>query len=438
MRRRSAPDPAAARELAAIDAALAGGPVGAEEADLAQLATLLVAERPQPDPAFRARLDAQVQARFAGEAGAADPPRAAASRRAGRPRRRLPLLPAFAGTGLAAVVAVLLAVSVTGGGGAAGVAERTTGGAVDAAAGGASDAAAPERAPATGGQLFSDAPPAADADGGEPGRKAQSDALQYQRSAGSAASAPPAVGSSSSAPKPLRTEARKVERSSTVELGAPADRVDDVAQGVLGVVARNGGIVDESTVATRAGGGEASFQLRIPAARLQAALAQLSRLPDALVLSRTDDTLDVNQAYVSVRRRLEAAEARRSGLLRALRATADRTEADRLTAEVERLDTRIAQLQRSQRALDRRIDYSRVALTVRADDGAGAGADDDGGGGFGLGSAFDDAGRLLAVTAGIAVIAAAALVPLALVAACAWPLARALRRRRREQALDAA
>ncbi|HST41604.1 MAG TPA: DUF4349 domain-containing protein, partial [Conexibacter sp.] len=228
---------------------------------------------------------------------------------------------------------------------------------------------------------------------------------------------------------------RKVEQSSTVELGAPADKVDDVAQGVLGVVTRQEGIVDSSSVSTSAGDGRATFQLRIPAARLQAALGQLSRLPDAHVIARTDDSVDVNQAYVSVQRKLDGAEAERSGLLTALREADSEDETDRLKARLDGVEGRIAELQRAQRALDRRVDYSRVDLTVRADE-AGAAQDDDGGG-FTPGSALDDAGDLLSVTAGVLVIAAAALVPIALLALLAWPLARAARRRRREGALDA-
>ena len=61
-----------------------------------------------------------------------------------------------------------------------------------------------------------------------------------------------------------------------------------------------------------------------------------------------------------------------------------------------------------------------------------------GGGGFGVGRAAHDAGRVLTVAAGVALIAIAALTPLALVAALVWWGGAALRRRRREQALDAA
>jgi hypothetical protein len=455
MRRRDrAPDPDAARELAAIDAALAGGPVGPEEADLARLATLLVAERPAPDPAFRAALDDRVASRFAGSrpdaqrartqartGGAADATRAegvpGGTRRAPRPTRRgllgrIPLLPAASATGLAALVAILVAVNVGGGGGGGMTSDSAvSGGAAMSEAPGGGAAAGDTDSGAVAPPPAFEPESAAPADGATSGTARDGAAEADRGGRGGGSTAPPSSVQSA----PLTADGgRKVERSSTIELGAPAERVDDVAQGVLGVVARSGGIVDASTIATREGGGEARFELRIPAARLQRTLAQLSELPDARVLSRTDDALDVNQAYVSVQRKLSAAEARRTATANALRRATDQDEIDRLSAELATLDRQIAGWERDQRALDRRVDFSKVALTVRTDERAG---DEDDGGGFTPGAAFDDAGRLLAVTAGVAVIAAAALVPLALLAACTWPLARALRRRRREQALDA-
>ncbi|MBV9803936.1 MAG: DUF4349 domain-containing protein, partial [Solirubrobacterales bacterium] len=56
--------------------------------------------------------------------------------------------------------------------------------------------------------------------------------------------------------------------------------------------------------------------------------------------------------------------------------------------------------------------------------------------GFGVGRAAHDAGRVLTVAAGVALIAIAGLTPVALLAALIWWVGAALRRRRREQALD--
>ena len=138
---------------------------------------------------------------------------------------------------------------------------------------------------------------------------------------------------SSLRPARRRPQGRAHRRAST--LGTDPDRVDDVAQGVLGVVARYDAIVDQSSVQSSTAGGEAHFELRIPADRLQPALAALSRLPDAHVLSRTDDTRDVNQAYVSVRRRLANARAERAGVIRAL-ANADTRGRDAAAARAAR------------------------------------------------------------------------------------------------------
>jgi hypothetical protein len=57
---------------------------------------------------------------------------------------------------------------------------------------------------------------------------------------------------------------------------------------------------------------------------------------------------------------------------------------------------------------------------------------------FTIGKGAHDAGRVLTVVAGGALIALAALVPIALVAGVAWWIIVAVRRRLRDQALDAA
>jgi hypothetical protein len=74
-----------------------------------------------------------------------------------------------------------------------------------------------------------------------------------------------------------------------------------------------------------------------------------------------------------------------------------------------------------------------VSVTIDADRAL---AGDGGGGGWGLGDAVDDAGKVLAVTAGVLLVSAAVLGPLAILAALIWLGVRALTRLRRERALD--
>jgi hypothetical protein len=372
-----------------------------------ELSTLLRAERPRPREAFARELDARVAARFPRRAR----PRAASHAGARRWSALLhrPLLPAAATALAVGFVALVVALSVDGGSrlGSGATAPPSTGAAGSAGGG----VPAPQRA--------------ATQDSGAALAKPEATDQALRRATASPA---PAGGAFDSV--------RKVERTAGLELGADPDRVDDVAQGVLGVVARFDAIVDQSTVQTDADGGEARFELRVPAERLQPALAALSRLPDAHVLSRTDDTRDVNQVYVSVRRRLADARAERAGVIRALANADTEDEALRLRARLDRLERAIASAERAQRALDRRIDYSRVSVGVHggANGGGSIPADD---GSFGIGDAGRDALRVLEVAAGVVVIAAAALTPIALLGALSWPVARGIRRRRREQALDA-
>jgi hypothetical protein len=362
-----------------------------------ELSTLLVAERPRPRETFAAELDARVAARFPPRPR----PRAASARRWSALSSR-PFLPAAA-TALALGLAALV-VAVNGGGDAR----------VGVGGGSKTSSAVAEPEQAVAGETLP--------------RKLARKLVQSESFA-----APAPAGSAGFIDG--LTDARKVERSAKVDLGTDPDRVDDVARGVLGVVARFDGIVDSSSVQTAQGGGEAGFELRIPAARLQAALAALSRLPDAHVLSRTDDTRDVNQVYVSVRRRLANARAERAGIVRAFANAATEDETLRLRARLDTLERAIARAERTQRALDRRVDYSRVGVAVHGGADGGTVADD--GGPFGIGDAAHDALRVLEVAAGVVVIAAAALVPLTLLTALAWPLGRAAKRRRRESLLDA-
>src|SRR5918994_7702718 len=98
-REQDTPDPAAERELAAIEAALAGRPVPSDLEDLAQLSVELRELRPRPEDEFAAELDASAASGF---------PTAPRVARAGKllaPRRRM--RPAFAGGLAAAVIAVV-------------------------------------------------------------------------------------------------------------------------------------------------------------------------------------------------------------------------------------------------------------------------------------------------------------------------------------------
>lgn len=390
-----------------------------------ELTPLLVAERPRPREAFAAELDARVAARFPPRPR---PARAGSASRTSRwaallQRPFLPVAATVLAVGFAAIFVTLGSRdrAPRSGASTSGIAQDDlrAGGKLS---GGTAESRAQHRSRVAG--AFQD----------QSAQALAPDERALARREPGPSTADSGVSALSAAPLP--TSARKVERTASLELGTASAHVDDVAQGVLGVVARFDGIVDSSSVQSGPGGGAASFELRIPAARLEAALAALSRLPDARVFARSDDTRDVNQTYVSVRRRLVNARAERAGVVRALAAADTEDETLRLRDRLDALERTIAQAERSQRELDRRVDYSRVAVAIHGGAGGAAVPGDDGS--FGIGDAAHDALRVLEVAAGVVVIAAAALVPLAVLAAVLWPLARALGRRRREQALDAA
>jgi len=385
--------------------------------EIAEIGALLTAERPRPSEAFAAELDQRVAGRFA---------RPATRSRAWLAWLHRPFVPVAAATLAVGLLAVVIALD-TGGGErlAAPTADEPVATAPGPSAGGGAEPAAArafkyDPGSAADRQLPPEARRLSDSRAGLPALRGEARALS------------PRATFRHLAPSAATGSTRKVERSANLELGAPADRVQDVAQEVLGTVARFDGIVDRSSVSEGRRGAAAQFALRIPSDRLQDALAALSDLPDAHVIARSDESVDVNQAFVSIRRRLVNLRAQREGIVNALRAADTESEVLELRYRLDAVERAIAYTERAQRGLDRRIAYSVVTVSVRAD------GDGDDEGGLTIGRAFDDAGRVLEVALAVVVIAAAALVPLAVVLALAWPVARGLRRRRREQALDAA
>src|ERR1700761_6309003 len=98
--------PEVAGTLMAIDATLEGDPVDPEYAELAELALILRADRPEPSTAWSTELDARVSRRFA------------APERAGGPRRlRWIYAPAGAVAALGVCVALVFVIAGTVGGG---------------------------------------------------------------------------------------------------------------------------------------------------------------------------------------------------------------------------------------------------------------------------------------------------------------------------------
>lgn len=382
--------PRMAAVLSAVDAALAGEPVAPEHADVAELALLLRDERPRPDDAWGAQLDARVERRFRPEA------------RAGRSRRRWRWLYA-PGAALAAAAAGVAVVFVIGSSGGHGVSN------VSSSASAAASSAAPSA------------------------RSAPSTAAGTASTPDLGAPTPP-VAPVPAVPAPVGTGGRQIVQSAQLQLAAAPSQIDTVANQVFSVVASEKAIVQNSNVTS--GGsvsGDADFELSVPSANLEPTLNALSHLRGARVLSRTDSTSDITGQVGGAGRRLAEARALRTSLLRQLAAATTTDQVNSLQARIHDADASINSDLATLHKLQHQVAYSLVSVTIS---GAAPPPAAHHSGGFTIGRAAHDAGRVLVVVAGVALIALAVLVPLGLLAALGAWLGHAVRRRRREQALD--
>jgi hypothetical protein len=401
-------DPDIAEELAAIDATLAGEPVDPRHAELAELALMLRAARPQISEGFARKLDARAEQRFAPAA----PPKPAASKRFFA--RTWVWAPTATAGALAASVAIVLAIGSSGGSmnGAFGSASATT----------------PQRgAPAFG----ASSTPAA-ASSSKQGRLVSPNLPRPSNAAdaGAAASTAQSIAPGGLTPP---SSGRKITQSSQLVLTTAPNQIDQVAQELYKVLGPVGGIVVSSQV-TQTGGldGNATFQLSIPSSQLSVTMTRLSELPNSRVASRTDSTQDVTNQYNGLTTQLGDARALRTALLKQLALAVTTQQIDSLKARIHDADAQIAYYLGQLAGLGHQINYSQVSVAINAAPVPVS----HGSSGFTIGKALHTAGRVLTVAAGVALIGLAGLLPVALVVALFWWIGAALRRRRREHALD--
>jgi Flp pilus assembly protein TadB len=126
----------------------------------------------------------------------------------------------------------------------------------------------------------------------------------------------------------------------------------------------------------------------------------------------------------------------RTTLLRKLALATTTTAIDSLHQQIRDANASIASDLATLRGIERQVATSDIELTITTVTPPARGHRISSGGGFTLDRAVHDAGRVLVVAAGVALIALAVLVPAGLVVAlCLW-LAHHVRRHRRERTLD--
>lgn len=225
--------------------------------------------------------------------------------------------------------------------------------------------------------------------------------------------------------------ARDIERSAMLVLGADPAELRSTASEVFAVVRTYDGIVLRSSI--RDGGeGEAAanFELMIPSGRLSSAMAAFSEIAE--VRSRSDSTLDITAPTVAVEERIRDSRATIDGLLAQLADSTDEAERERVEAELRRARTKLARQRAQMEALQRRTDLSRVSLRIAS----GPGSTTSDSGHWGVIDAAGDAVRILGIAAGVTLVAAAVLAPIALIILLAWLARRAWVHRERRRALD--
>ncbi|HXD65184.1 MAG TPA: DUF4349 domain-containing protein, partial [Solirubrobacteraceae bacterium] len=249
-------------------------------------------------------------------------------------------------------------------------------------------------------------------------------------SSSAAASAPGSV-----IPSPVIPGTRQVVQSAQLVLGVAPKRIDDVSQQVFNVVGQEKGYVNSSNVTSGGGDGGASFQLSVPSANLAATLTSLSQLRGAHVMSRSDNTNDITGQVGGAGQKLAEARALRRSLLKQLADATTTEQVDSIQARLHDANASIASDLSTLRGLQRQVAYSTINVRIQSA-AAPLPVSQHHSSGFTIGTAAHDAGRVLVVVAGVALIVLAAMVPVALVGALlAWVIF-AVRRRRRDQALD--
>jgi len=434
-------DPDVERELEAIDHALRGLRVAADLEDIRDLAVEARTDRPAVEPNFGAKLDQWAADGFPrdGRPEAREEPETGSAlaglleRLRSVPPRRL-----LVSAGAAATFVVAVAVGI-------GVSDQLGG-----SDGGSGTVIAPNSA---GGPAVDTAEGTPAGSGGGGGSSRAELRLQRDQRANAVplGDAAPALNAEARAgfASGGRAAHRKVAQNADLVLSTEPQSVRDVADGVVGVVDKYHGFVVSSNVTSgRTSGprpiplegdaaasqqGSGSFELRIPAQNLQAALGDMSGLESAHVTSRTEGTVDITRRFNSAKAHVEELEAKRTSLLNQLEGAFTIEEQDSLTAQLRIVENQLADAKDQLGNVQTRIRLVPVDVEIRGERGVDSGG---GGGSWSIGDAFHDAGRVLTVIAGILLISAAVLVPLGLIGAVAWITARAVVRRRREDALE--
>jgi len=385
-------------ELDALERIIAREPVGERHLELAALVDSVRAGAPRMDPAFAARLDAEVAERTARRRQRSVTPRLA--RRPGL--RRI----ALASGGLvAAAVAFTIVISS----GVLNGSRHTP--SVESGLSGT-----PLIVPRT--------------------PSATTTPATSRRSGSPTIAAPTAgagAGASNFAASPaLHGAARLVHKDSTLTLATSPATMQGVANRIVAATERTGGVVASSNVAIAGAASHASFTLAVPSGHLDHLIATLSALASVRALNQS--TNDITDSYNQEQARLADNAATRSALLAQLATAATAAQQATIQKQLNRLEARIAAEHREIARLENQGHTATLAVAVVA--GASAAKHAASAGPFT--TAFNRGLHALEAILAIALVALAIVLPFALSALALWWGVTSVRQRARERAMRTA
>ncbi len=425
------------RELQAMEAGAEGRPVGTDLTEFAQLAHDLTASRPEPEPDFVEKLDRAVEESFSRTNGSWFEQ---LRRRFGMGRRIL--LPATAGLAGVLVVATVVV---------AGLDSRRSGEGMRDTAVSFASSTSKETATANSAESTQQAPKAiasgdesgllGSADDGftrslDPVRQGQlrqfgafADSAESERLVRAGKSVGNRLAAAGQSPRIVQKMGRKVAAAAQITLGTDPDGVQDVANDVIKVVDEHNGIVMDSSVSDgEAGTAGAEFNLSIPSGQVESAISDLSGIAD--LRERTQETEDITAPFNTTSDRLKTSRARIKGLLGELENAYTDEDRQRVERRLRNERWTARHLQQRMNRLEKRVNMTPISVSVVTDEN---GSDNSG---WGVGDAFDDAGRLLGIAAGVMLIALAISIPIGLMVLIVLAINRGWVRRARNRALN--
>jgi hypothetical protein len=227
---------------------------------------------------------------------------------------------------------------------------------------------------------------------------------------------------------------RNVERSSYIVLGTKPGEVSEAAAKIYEAVHAAGGYVLNSSVQSgTAGATGASFELSIPSAKVNSALAAISSIAE--VRERHDATTDITAPTVSAAEELADSNATIEGLLKQLGEVESQAEGESVEARLREERRHHAAIRASLDHLHQRASMSEVSVRIVTQNGAGVTPPSKDNGDWGVGDALRSAAHILTIAAGVVLIGLAVLAPFALIALLFWAGNRFRVRRLRERTL---